>query len=235
MLKAKMVKKARPIIFNTEMIRAILNGTKTQTRRLVRHMPEIKNGETGVFEKMDDGTFQMRIDQYNGTIYDYPIKPMFSVGDFLYVSETQKIHRTQDCQGSDVVVVNYIADGTTRNFYVSEKEWKRLGKYNLEGNKYFSPYWTTKETARLFLKITDIRVERLQDITEEDAVEEGCFAGCREIKTGPWGVEDDPEVWTAVEAFQDVWAETIKRTEIDQYGWDANPWVFVYTFKVIKV
>lgn len=73
--------------------------------------------------------------------------------------------------------------------------------------------------ARIFLKVTDVRVERLQDITEEQAKAEGCNSG---MLTGPC---------TARQQFEDLWNSTIKENEIDNYGWKANPWVWKIEFE----
>lgn len=70
-----------------------------------------------------------------------------------------------------------------------------------------------KEAARIWLKVTDVRVERLQEITEEQAQSEGCNSG---MLTGPC---------TARGQFEDLWNSTIKKSDLDHYGWDANPCV----------
>ena len=211
--------KAKPIMFSTDLVKAILNGEKTQTRRLVKPQPEIRNGETGVFEKMDDGTFQMQIDGYKGLIYDYPIKPKYFVGDILYVPECQSIdeHYTVYDAEEPIVKVTYKADNSTLYHHVSQKEWERLAKYDwsILGTtpKFISPYWTTKETARLFLEVVGVRVERLQDISEFDAADEGA---------------------DGVISFANLWDSTIKKDRLNTDGWDVNPWVIVYTFKRIE-
>lgn len=76
-----------------------------------------------------------------------------------------------------------------------------------------------KEAARIWLKVTDVRVERLQEITEEQAKLEGCNSG---MLTGPC---------TARGQFENLWNNTIKKSDLDLYGWDANPWVWVIEFE----
>ena len=71
-----------------------------------------------------------------------------------------------------------------------------------------------KEAARIWLKVTDVRVERLQDMTDDDAEAEGCF-----------------DYTSTALGFPDVWDSTIKKSDIDRYGWDANPWVWVIEFE----
>jgi hypothetical protein len=76
-----------------------------------------------------------------------------------------------------------------------------------------------KEIARIWLKVTDVRVERLQDITEEQAQAEGCMSG---MLTGPC---------TARQQFEEIWNSTVKKEDIKKYGWKANPWVWVIAFE----
>lgn len=214
MSKNKAFERAKGIVFESREVRSILNGFMTQTRRYVRPQPESNNA---------------------GISGESAVVPAYKVGDILNVRETQSVRRIQDQEGENAVRVKYKADGTVRTFYVSDKEWQRLKKFDSDHQKYISPYWTTKETSRIFLLVTGVRLEKLQDITEKEAEKEGFSAGSFEIKSGPWGVEDDPEVWTAVEAFKDAWNDTLKKAEFDDFNWDKNPWVFVYTFKKITL
>lgn len=77
----------KPILFNGEMVRAILSGNKNKTRRVVKPQPVIRENESGIFELMDDGSFQMKINGYS-SVYDYPIYPRYNTGDILWVRET---------------------------------------------------------------------------------------------------------------------------------------------------
>ena len=223
---------AKPAFFSGELVKAILEGKKTQTRRLVKPQISLMSGETGEWEEMDDGSLQMRIDGYNGLIYDYPVYPKYHAGDVLYVPECQSIERQLMVfpEDRETVRVIYKADGSVKYYPVSPKEWSRLAKYDGLAPKFLSPYWTTKETARLFLRVTDVRVERLQEISEEDTAKEG-------IRTDIYVCRfDDPDFVENIggkEEFAKLWDSTVKKTELGQYGWSANPWVFVYSFVVI--
>ena len=84
-----------------------------------------------------------------------------------------------------------------------------------------------KEAARIFLKVTNVRVERLQDIDDEQAKKEG--ANWRNGKNV--GFEEKMRR-SAVERFAEIWNSTIKKSDLDRYGWDANPWVWVIDFEV---
>ena len=86
-----------------------------------------------------------------------------------------------------------------------------------------------KEAARIFLKVTNVRVERLQEITWQEAAREGCY--------GSTSDEPDPlfHLPTLRGEFQKLWNSTIKKSELDRYGWDANPWVWVIEFERISI
>lgn len=210
----------KPIYFSTELVRQILSGNKTQTRRLIKPQPCFRNGETGVFEPMDDGSFAAKLDGYS-TIWDYPVRPKYDKGSLLYVPETQRIQRVKTTDGEfRGIRVWYKADGSSLVLPVSASEWNRLAKYDCAekpdfANKWLSPYWTTKETSRLLLLIKDVRVEKLQDISLDDAVKEG--------------VHTDPDK-NPIREFRDVWNGTLAGEDKERYGWEANPFVFVYSF-----
>lgn len=83
-----------------------------------------------------------------------------------------------------------------------------------------------KEAVRIWLKVTDVRVERLQDITDEQAKAEGA-----NWKNGKNVGFEEKMRRTAVERFAEIWNSTIKKSDLDRYGWDANPWVWVIEFE----
>lgn len=163
----------KPILFNTEMVRAILDGRKTQTRRVVKPQPQSYSFDGRVYI-FDEGELQ---------------KPSYQSGDILYVRETW-------CKVPGLPPYVYKAscfDGITRKWHPS--------------------IHMPKEAARIFLRVTDVRVERLQHITRDGAISEGCNAAIPVLE------------------FQGIWDSTIKLADLDRYGWDANPWVWVYTFE----
>ena len=90
---------------------------------------------------------------------------------------------------------------------------------------------TPKEAARIFLKVTDARVERLQEITEEHAIAEGAIDNRAFIHSTD---NEYDSIHTAKEHFEQIWNSTIKKTDIDTHGWDANPWVWVIEFERIE-
>lgn len=219
----------KPILFNTEMVRAILDGRKTVTRRIVKPQPKTTTQYPlgfcgGSTDRKMEGCFVFGLDEYGGSI-SYA-KPLCKVGDILYVRETQSIHRVND-KGNKFVRVHYKADDSAMDFRVSDSEWYRLVKYDYTDEQFISPYWTTKETCRLFLKVTDVRVEGLQDITEEQAKAEGCIDF--NDKIGNSKFDDVMELdLTARDAFAELWDSTVKE---DWQKFASSPWVWVIEFE----
>ena len=89
-----------------------------------------------------------------------------------------------------------------------------------------------KEAARIWLKVTDVRVERLQEITEDGCIAEGIYpSNCRGCNA-TFGCDVCPdEGYDEVDKFVEVWNSTIKKSDLDRYGWDASPWVWVIEFE----
>ena len=190
----------KPILFNTEMVRAILDGRKTCTRRLVRFLPGENPQWTGYIR---DGLML-----YNGRNEPCIIEVPYQPGDTLYVRETWcglPVNEAGHMRGHTIYY--YKADGELR-----PKGWR--GTWHLSIHM-------PKEAARIWLKVTDVRVERLQEITSEQI--------CRE------GVEVEyPHVLNGEEkryAFSRLWDSTIKKSDLDRYGWNASPWVWVIEFE----
>ena len=181
----------KPILFNTEMVRAILDGRKNCTRRLVKIQPK-DNEYTVVFTRKD---VQIKTEK---TIAKSP----YQVGDILYVRETWM-------------------DYAGRTMYRADCDKYRLESLKLAEFSWKPSIHMPKEEARIWLKVTDVRVERLQEITSE--------------QIGREGVEVEyPHVLNGEEkryAFSTLWNSTIKKSDIDRYGWDANPWVWVIEFE----
>ena len=223
----------KPILFNTEMVRANLDGRKTCTRRLVKPQPDEKHTYplgfvTDSTEKKEVGCFGFGIDEYGGSI-KY-VKPPYQPED---VRETWN-------KGLERYM--YRADySDTEKFYQGGKEIEM---------KWHPSIHMPKEAARIWLKCTDVRVERLQEITEIGAKAEGIRGYTKdgnlykyavtddwwidyhnkhkEIVTGTWW-QDMPR--TAKDAFSYLWNSTIKKSDLDLYGWNANPWVWTIEYE----
>nr|DAI71620.1 MAG TPA: ASCH domain protein [Caudoviricetes sp.] len=205
----------KPILFNTEMVRAILDGRKTCTRRLVKFLPGENSQWTGYIK---DGLML-----YNGRNEPCIIKAPYQPGDTLYVRETWcglPVNEAGHMRGHTIYY--YKADGELR-----PKGWRGTWHPSIH---------MPKEAARIWLKVTDVKVERLQEITEEQACMEG---------TDPWDevcyenngwhpTFSDPDSGgdpNMVNGFHKLWNSTIKKSDLDRYGWDANPYVWVIEFE----
>ncbi|WP_342756751.1 hypothetical protein [Kineothrix sedimenti] len=219
-----------PALFNGDMVKAILReppNNKTVTRRLVKLPRYVTEDEDGTFTLQEEDFGYSSGWSMGELIANQYIKPGYKVGDILYVRETQSVHRVND-KGTCYVRVHYKADDKAMDFTVSSHEWERLAKYDYTDEVFISPYWLTKETARIWLKVTDVRVERLQDITEEQARAEGCID--YHDKTGNGKFDDVLEFdLTARDAFVDLWNSTLKKDS--EHTWAHNPWVWVYEFE----
>lgn len=191
----------KPILFNTEMVRANLDGRKSCTRRLVKgFVPDDAIwGYTAFTPKgyiSCRGTFA---DGYGEKFFKLP----YQTGDILYVRETWS-------KGLKRYI--YRADySDTEKFYRNGKEIEMKWKPSIH---------MLKEAARIWLNVTDVRVERLQEITEIGATKEGCVYDV-EYALGN----------TAKRHFKKLWDSTIKKSDLDRYGWDASPWVWVIEFE----
>lgn len=182
-----------PMLFNTEMVKAILDGRKTCTRRLVKFLPGENPQWTGYIK---DGLML-----YNGKNEPCIRKAPYQPGDILYVRETW-------CG----------AYGGEKYFYLADKLTNREERslLNYDDVKWHPSIHMPKEAARIWLKVTEVRMERLQDILEEEP-----GPNCQVVKEGVrYGCD-----------FIAVWNSTIKESDRVVYGWNANPYVWAIEFE----
>lgn len=194
----------KPILFNTEMVRAILDGRKTQTRRVVNDkvslsLITLRHGN-GLTSDSDEAYLKN----------DILLRPTYKVGDILYVRETwcKAIMDRGTAQEKDISL--YRADEGI--------EWT-------QPNDGFHFQWKPsihmpKEYARIFLNVTNVRVERLQDISTGDIAREGL----------PKNFKTDYRFNDYKKWFKELWNSTAK----EGYKWEDNPYVFVYEFERIN-
>jgi hypothetical protein len=224
----------RPILFNTEMARAVLGGRKSCTRRIIKPQPDKKhihllgyvNGSTG---RKNIGSFGFGANEHGGAI-QY-VKPPYQPGDILYVRETWERFECWNCDGDE--------RGNCPKEPKKSVLDKTCGCYmyratdEIRGDAKWHPsIHMPKEAARIWLKVTDVRVERLQDITEDGCIAEGIYpSNCRGCNA-TFGCDVCPdEGYDEFDKFMEIWDSTIKKTDIDRYGWNANPWVWVIEFE----
>lgn len=170
----------KPILFSTPMVQAILNRLKWQTRRVVKPQPDSRGPRTA----------NVLFEDWHGK----EIRPKYKAGDILWVRETW--------QHTKVLNLHPVDANYGYVYRADAQPWE-----DIEGWKWKSPIFMPKEACRIFLKVTDVRVERLQSISEADAKAEGV---------------------DSVDSFFALW-QKINGTE----SLAANPWVWVYEFESI--
>lgn len=226
----------KPILFNTEMVRAILDGRKTCTRRICKDANECTVPDMD-FYNADKRTYAVHnfadlehIEQLSTTERTCPICP----GDILYVRETWERFECWNCEGDE--------SGSCPKEPQKSVLDKVCGCYmyratdEISGDAKWHPsIRMPKEAARIWLKVTDVRVERLQKITEDGCIAEGIYpSNCRGCNA-TFGCDTCPhEGYDEVDEFADLWNSTIKKSDLDRCSWDANPWVWVIEFERCK-
>lgn len=209
----------KPILFNTEMVRAILDGRKSCTRRIVKgFIPN--NAVWGYTAFTPKGRISCRgtfADGYGEKFF----KPPYQPGDILYIRETWERFECWNCDGDE--------RGNCPKEPKKSVLDKTCGCYmyratdEISGDAKWHPsIHMPKEAARIFLRVTNVRVERLQDITAEDALAEGLDKYIR--------LNGELDENSTITSFIGIWNSTIKKSDLDRYGWDANPYVFVIEF-----
>ena len=211
--REELIQIAKPILFNTDMVQAILDGRKMVTSRLIKPQPKSKlcyafagshkkDIRRWVYPSKTAHEFLGEEFKLTDDITEEELKkkwnPPYHADDILYVRETWG-------EGYEEGTYIYKADDKLANL----PEFKESSKLI-----YHPSIHMPKEAARIFLKVTNVRVERLQDIDDEQAIKEGYI-----------------DYSSTALGFCYLWDSTIKKKELDRYGWDANPWVWVIEFE----
>lgn len=204
----------KPILFNTEMVKAIMGGRKTVTRRIIKNVNDkdfigfvtcstsrSNEGKVG-FGK---GSFA---DIGNANIDEY-IRPPYKIGDIIYVRETW-------CKDGESYFFKADTDMDEAIIYMAINDLKWKPSIHMP-----------KEAARIFLRVTDVRVERLQDITTEEILKEGVLQRFPNVND-----KYSPDVLRG--GFIGLWNSTIKDSDYNKYAYKANPWVWVIEFERIE-
>lgn len=225
----------KPILFNTEMVKAILGGAKTQTRRVIKPQPEFDKG----FWILGGAGWSDTITKFH-PVYGHSLWNRCPVhaGDILYVRETW-----QQTESGGFI---YRADKTEHGSAAYYNEYARLS------GGWRPSIHMPKKAARIFLRVTDVWLERLQrsffepispiftvqaegiDIGDHcrECIDAYCHPCCVDemdddgTTHGECGMLDDPRY-----EFSKLWDSTIKPADLPRYGWVANPWVWVIEFE----
>ena len=224
----------RPILFNTDMVRAILSGSKTVTRRICRDANKLT---VPLSDTIDHNARTYTVEGINEdgiTQYLTERRMPYAAGDILWVRETWAY--------GNIETSDFEARANESWFEEARFPAKHFGGYhdpilfyradmNEKDARELCMRWRPsihmpKEAARLFLRVTDVRLERLREMKPCDIQREGCpyrYAGFNQEES------PDYEGW-----MRDVWNRTIAPQESGRYGWDANPWVWVIEFERMK-
>lgn len=195
--------RVKPILFNTDMVRAMLDGRKTVTRQAVKPQPQ------GYFEVNDNPLYIYDMSFGNGRIY-----PPYQQDDIMYVKETWHKYKKRIGKGKTCYMAEFYGyKASIANSEDSDQKW-------------CPSIHMPKEATRIWLKVTDVSVERLQDITEDEAIAEG--ANWKNGKNVGW---EEKMRRTAVERFAERWNSAIKKKDLPVYGWEANPWAWRIAFE----
>ncbi|WP_312141363.1 hypothetical protein [Pantoea septica] len=207
----------RPILLNADMVRAVLNGSKTQTRRIMREQPEVipkedEHGKPGFWIPFNVGKTMVRNDDM------YIACPFGAVGDRLWVRETFRVHS----RATDVATLVYKA--SARQSWTEQTHRVPVSVCNKPAviEKWTPSIHMPRWASRITLEITGVHVERLNSMTEQDAIAEGCSGGHGSIPGYMYSA-------TPHEHFHHVW-ESIYGAD----SWQANPFVWVIEFKRVE-
>lgn len=225
----------KPILFNTEMVRAILDERKTCTRRICKDANEYTVPDMD-FYNADRRTYVVHnyankehTEQLSIAERTCSICP----GDILYVRETWQCWRAHRYEATADIRFRAGGDDVRLQFANGNTDSINRLDYDTFVHKWFShngewkpSLFMPKEAARIWLKVMDVRVERLQEISEDGAKAEGA-----NFKNGKNVGFEEKMNRTAIERFAEIWNSTIKKSDLDRYGWDANPWVWVIEFE----
>lgn len=188
----------KPILFDTEMVRALLEGRKTVTRRVVKPQPVL-----------DGHLWKLGGAAWRDSVLSVPVmlghslynRAPYQPSDMLWVRETWQVQR-----GGGYM---YRADTIWPLCTSITPDWRCVPDIPWKPSIHMP-----REAARIFLRVTDVRCERLQEITSDQIDAEGCKGDLS---------------W-----FQLVWDSTVKPIDFDRYGWEANPWVWVIEFERVE-
>lgn len=201
----------KPILFNTENVRALLEGRKTATRRVVKPQPKGAHDVIDYDDEKHTADILCGNNGEGGVFADWSqkVKAPFWTGDILWVRETFRVDYLSNIPGGGRVQYK---DGTYMDIRFTPE------RYDMMRRAQRKPGWRPnenmpREAARIFLRVMDVRVERLQEIDDGGVVAEGLEIGCY---------------------FDELWNRTVKPKDRPLYGWEANPWVWVIEFERIS-
>lgn len=227
----KSVNVFRPMLYSTPMVQALMNGTKTQTRRQIKDAIRVEKVPQYLEYKDDWDKYMVGYSNYQYKL----IKSSVNIGDIIWVRET--------FQHTEILNINPEDENYGFVYKADSQPWE-----DYEGWVWKPSLFMPKDACRLWLKVTNVRVERLQDISEEDAENEGLEKDYStffdtnkeysfpdyntprtEIKRGKKVKISSGLFKYAVDSYKSLWQKINGKD-----SWDANPFVWVYDFEVIS-
>lgn len=229
-----------PVLFNTDMVRATLREVrpKTMTRRTIKgYIPS--DAIFGYTAFTPEGHISCRgtfADGYGEKFFKLPCQK----GDILYVRETWGVMSAKRYDAS--VNIAFKAGGENKTIYFPNGGTDSINRNEYDGfirkwDKFSTLSWhpsihMPKEAARIWLKVTDVKVERLQDITNKQILMEGVSEDAIEHLIKQMPEKSEEYIRTAyLTEWSWVWDSIIKNADIERYGYEANPWVWVIEFE----
>lgn len=246
--------KERPILFSGEMVRAVLDGRKTQTRRVMlprpgknqhMHNPPLygtgvstNKGQYGVL-MCEEITSNITLTQHFKCPYGAPGDRLWVRETFAYITDSFAIAQGVRYKADHVDKFfkadgNLIPDGATV-FNSLSHEYPDIVKYR---PSIHMPRWA----SRIQIEVVDVRVERVQDISEEDAIREGISAvdssgndiNPIEYEYRKWFKNYETGEFSFIDPVASFWSLWNSINEKRGFGWDTNPWVWVVEFRRVK-
>ena len=194
----------KPILFNTDMVRAILAGQKTQTRRLMKPQPTKPRWNNIGWLGWDDG-------------HGRRMKSPCEAGDVLWVRETWSI--TDKCG----LYPNWPSNGIHYMYKADDPDCSAAKEA-----RWYPSIHMPKEAARIFLLVRCVWVECLREISVENCAAEGIWD---DYKASSEKYHENLKKAAYPKVFSELWDSTIKKDDLPEYGWNANPWVWAIEFE----
>lgn len=210
-----------PMLFNTEMVQAILDGRKTVTRRLV------KKSQCILADRKEPHELDRKYALYDGMteaeLIACTYRPQYEVGDIMYVRETWSFLPCIECMDEGPAcnvnpVVYDDGDCESEGCFVYKASHPRP-----ERVRWTPSIHMPKAAARIWIKVKEVRLERLQDMDGQAILREGI--NCH--------VHPEADYFDGNQKmmFAELWNSTVKKGDLKSYGWDADPWVWVIEFE----
>ncbi|MCJ8173952.1 hypothetical protein [Clostridium botulinum] len=233
----------KPILFNTEMVEAILEGRKSTTRRIIKKVSGLDFLGTS---SNDGSTFDSalfgkgNLEEILDSEIKERIKAPYLPGDILWVRETWKVQSLSNMDYRAKFLYKAKPNNKLKETNVDGETYIKLLRYESK-NGWHPSIFMPKDATRIFLKVTNVRVERLQDITEEGAKSEGA---AKQIWYQPYGTRSEnnqeyvgditQHVPNYITGFAGIWDRTLGKWDDWLYSFKRNPWVWVIEFEKVR-